>query len=62
MRRVYGAKVMRLTPGGLLICLVLGAPRGAPRGEQESAEAKKPLRTAARAEHEEPNRFDAFEA
>lgn len=39
MRRVYGRKVTRLTPGGLLIRpLWLASLRGEARGEQESAE------------------------
>ena len=62
MRRVDGAKVTRLTPGDLPDCFELGTSRGVPRGGQKSAEAKKPQRTAVRAEREEPNRLDAFEA
>jgi len=39
MQRVDGAKVTRLTPGGLLVCHALGTPRGEPKGKQKSAEA-----------------------
>ena len=62
MRRVYGAKVMRLTPGDLPDCFELGTSRGVLEEGQKSAEANKPQRTAVRAEREEPNRFDAIVA
>jgi len=39
MRRVYAAKVARLTLGGLSACLVLPASKGDGMGWQESAEA-----------------------
>jgi len=39
MRRVYAAKVARLTLGGLSICLVLPTSRGVGMGWQKSAEA-----------------------
>ena len=40
MRRAHGAKVTRLTPGDLHVCLEwLGPSRDSPRDEQESAEA-----------------------
>jgi len=39
MRRVCGAKVTRLTPGDLSVCLRLVASRGVTKGGQESAEA-----------------------
>jgi hypothetical protein len=39
MRQVYGTKVTRLTLGGLPLCLVLPALRGAGMGRQMSAEA-----------------------
>lgn len=38
MRRVYGVKVTRLTPGGLYVCPWLVAPKGAAMGVQKSAE------------------------
>jgi RNA-directed DNA polymerase len=38
MRRVGGAKVTRLTPGGLPVCLVLVMPQGVVKGGQKSAE------------------------
>lgn len=63
MRRVYGVKVTRLTLGGLSVCLGLGASRDAPMDGQKSAEAVVVARARRRrAEHEEPNRTDAFEA
>jgi hypothetical protein len=61
MRRVDGAKVTRLTLGDLRICLVLVASRGAAMGVQKSAEAISRLRRAARAEHLETTRYDAFD-
>ena len=39
MRRMYGAKVTRLSPGELWPCLVLGPLRGGPMGPQQSAAA-----------------------
>jgi len=62
MRRVDGAKVTRLTLGGLLICQVLVASQGAAMGEQKSAEAIRAARAGRqRAKHVETNRHDAFD-
>lgn len=53
MRRVCGAKVTRITRGGLSICLVLPALRGVGMGWQKSAEAiRVGLTNRQRAEHE----------
>lgn len=48
MRRVYGAKVTRLTLGDLPVGLWLRAPRGVRTGRQKSAEAIVAARTAAK--------------
>ncbi|MBI4863428.1 MAG: hypothetical protein HY815_24650 [Candidatus Riflebacteria bacterium] len=69
MRQVYGAKVTRFTTGDLLVCQRLGSPgadsatlQGAVTGESKSAEAIVAAGAwRLRAEHEEPNRLEAFD-
>ena len=62
MRRVYGAKVTRLTLGDLLTCQGLVALRSVTMSEQKSAEAIRAVYTERqRAEHMETNRRYAFD-
>jgi len=56
-------KVTRLTLGDLPSCpRGLGPPQGGPTGRQKSAEARTPQRMRRKAEQEEPNRLEAFDA
>ena len=62
MRRADGAKVTRLTPGDLPAGREAGNPMRDCDGGQKSAEAGGAARARRRrAEHEEPNRHEAFD-
>jgi hypothetical protein len=65
MRRVYGAKVTRLTPGGLPVCPGVPWAREAARStrdRQKSAESITRLRRARKEEHVESMRSVVFDA